>query len=349
MKTKYLILVAALLCSTATWAQNKNKNRFENELGKATQGSVQQSPVADQKTGSDIEEFGKLEDILKGTNDVSEVSYNNEAKSLDFMYNGELYWYTIESNKGDFLELKLNRKGLKAYDDDNNPKYATVAVMDAMNEVNQDFFAMKMYYDRGKGSIRICQQSFVKTTAVITPNIVLRSVAEMEKAWKAYGKAYEKFSKDVQPEKAEKKNEQADNGKGVVFEDAPVTGLNVVKISLDVLDPNEEIVGDLVDRENISSDKVFYVRPVLTLRSNESATYNLQIKIKNENGDVLYKAGGNPNVTIEYGVDVKKKKEQNCVFPKFGSNKPGSWNKGVYKMEVYDGDIMLGRMQFTIE
>ena len=349
MKTKYLILVAALLCSTATWAQSKNKNRFEDELGKATQGSVQQSPAADQKAGSDIEEFGKLEDILKGTNGISDVLYNGDEKTLDFTYNKEDYWYTIDSNKDDVIDLKLNRRGLKAYEDNGELRFVTAAVMDAMNEVNQDFFSVKMYYDREKGSIKLCQQLFVKTTAVITPNIVLKSVAEMEKAWKAYGKAYEKFSKEVQPKKAEKKNEQADNGKGVVFEDAPLSNLDVLNISLDVLDPREEIIEDLKDGEDVSSDKVFYVRPVLTLRSNESATYNLQIKIKNENGEVLYKAGGNPDVTIEYGVDVKKKKEQNFEFPKFGSNKPGSWNKGVYKVEVYDGDIQLGRMQFTIE
>ena len=348
MKAKYLILVAALVCTTTSWAQN-DLQKFAQFDKKSTQGPAQQAPSVSQKAGSDIEEFGKLEDILKGTNGISDVLYNGDEKTLDFTYNKEDYWYTIDSNKDGVIDLKLNRRGLKAYDDDHNLKFVESAVMDAMNEVNQDFFSVKMYYDREKGSIKLCQQLFVKTTAVITPNIVLKSVAEMEKAWKAYGKAYEKFSKDVQPEKAEKKSEQADNGKGVVFEDAPVTGLNVVKISLDVLDPNEEIVGDLVDRENISSDKVFYVRPVLTLRSNESATYNLQIKIKNENGDVLHMANGNPDVTIEYGVDVKKKKEQDCVFPKFGSNKPGSWNKGVYKVEVYDGDIQLGRMQFTIE
>lgn len=348
MKTKYLILVAALACTTTSWAQS-DLQKFAQFDKKSTQGPAQQAPSVSQKAGSDIEEFGKLEDILKGTNGISDVLYNGDEKTLDFTYNKEDYWYTIDSNKDGVIDLKLNRRGLKAYEDNGELRFVTAAVMDAMNEVNQDFFSVKMYYDREKGSIKLCQQLFVKTTAVITPNIVLKSVAEMERAWKAYGKAYEKFSKDVQPEKAEKKNEQADNGKGVVFEDAPVTGLNVVKISLDVLDPNEEIVGDLVDRENISSDKVFYVRPVLTLRSNESATYNLQIKIKNENGDVLHMASGNPNVTIEYGVDVKKKKEQDYKFPKFGSNKPGSWNKGVYKVEVYDGDIMLSRMQFTIE
>ena len=117
MKTKYIILAAALICSTASFAQ---KTKFNNELNQGLSNSGQQI------SGTIEEELrDKLMPVLRQVGGVSNLRYygNTADKSVDFKYKNKDYWYSAEKGSNGVVELLLTRNGRKMYSDDNKKMY----------------------------------------------------------------------------------------------------------------------------------------------------------------------------------------------------------------------------------
>ena len=336
MKTKYIILAAALICSTASFAQ---KTKFNNELNQGLSNSGQQI------SGTIEEELrDKLMPVLRQVGSVSNLRYygNTADKSVDFKYKNKDYWYSAEKSSNGVVELLLTRNGRKMYSDDNKKMYNEDAVLQAINEVNNKYFSVKMYYDRSKGSIRICQQTFVKSTSSITPEAVIRSLDEMDNAWQYYERTYLEISGD---EKIVDNPEEP--GNGVVFQQKSVSKLSVQNVIFESVDGNDNKIAD-IENGRIAHNKMQFIRPIIVCSALEADKYILDVKIFNDKG-LMLQYEDTPNFTISGPVDIKKKeKTVDASVGTFGSPDFNDWAKGTYKVEVYEGESLLHTSTFTI-
>ena len=336
MKTKYFILAAALVCSTATFAQ---QTKFHNELGQGLSNPAQQTQ------GTIDEELGeKLFNILKQVGGVANLKYygNTADKSVDFTYKNNNYWYTAENGSNGVLELVLTRQGKRMYSENNKKMYNEEAVLQAINDVNCKYKTVKMYYDRNKGAIRICQQTFVRSTSSLSPQAVLRSLDEMQNAWEYYDRAY----KDISGDENIVDNPE-EKGNGVIFAQKSVSKVSVQDILLESVDGNDNKLAS-IENGRIAHNKMQFIRPIILCSALEADKYVLDVKIVNEKGYML-QYEDNPDFTISGPVEIKKKEKQiEAYVGTFGSPDYNDWAKGTYKVEVYEGESLLKTTTFTI-
>ena len=79
MKTKYIILAAALICSTAAFAQNNQRAKFSNELNQGVSNQAQMAPGTPEQELRD-----NLVPILKQAGLNAKYYDQDGEKSVDF-------------------------------------------------------------------------------------------------------------------------------------------------------------------------------------------------------------------------------------------------------------------------
>lgn len=342
MKTKYLILVAALACTTTSWAQN-NLQKFAQFDKKTTQGPIQER--------NDFQGPGTVEQELKERllPTLLEAGFNAKyynqdgEQSVDFKYKDKNYWYTVDKVTNGAIGLTLNTNSLKMYSDDGALKYSEEAVLEAINEINNKYFSMKMYYNRQKGNIRICQQTLITTAGAVSQEIVKKSLDDMEAAWEEYVRFY----KDIAGDNADI-NTSEQPGVGVVFQDKPISKLNVSEVILESVDGNGNNLA-FIRNGSIAHKDIQFIHPILVCSSSEVKQFDIDIKIINDKGEML-RYEDETEVTIKGQADIKKKgKEFECSMGAFGSPDYNDWVKGTYTVEVYEDGAKVATEQFTIK
>lgn len=335
MKTKYIILAAALICSTATFAQDGQRNKFNNQLNQGLSNSSQQSQGTIEQELRD-----KLIPILRSAslNDARYFDQNGE-KSVDFTYNGKNYWFTADRGAQGTIELTLTRNGKKMYNDDKTLMYNEVAVLQAINEINTKYFSIKMYYDQSEGGIRICQQTTVRTVSSLAPEAIKKNLKDMENAWEEYSRFYSKYSGDEPVQ-------DNPNAPGT-FQEKPISKVTVQSIVIESVDGNGNKLAQ-VENGRIVHNKMQFIHPTIICSSSEPNTYDIQIKVIDEKG-VVQHYPDNPNITMSGSVELKKKdKQYEAALGNFGSPDYKDWKKGKYTVEVYENEAKIYTTEFTI-
>ena len=76
--------------------------------------------------------------------------------------------------------------------------------------------------------------------------------------------------------------------------------------------------------------------------------YQLGVKILNPDKKMIASAG-NKEFTTELNLLIKKaNKEQEVVFPPFGTTSPDFWQPGIYTIQIYDANVLVREDVFNI-
>lgn len=112
---------------------------------------------------------------------------------------------------------------------------------------------------------------------------------------------------------------------------------------------NSEANKPLIDYNGqIFQDRCRFIREKITVRANEAGKYYIGVKLYNPEGKLIV-----PNKHSEFTtvtpIEIKKaNKEVDVELNAFGTPDTSFWTPGVYRLEIYDSDVLVRKEAFEI-
>lgn len=268
--------------------------------------------------------------------------YYDKDNSMNINDNGVNYWFQLEaSEKSGLVFVRMQRKGFRTKGKD---AYKLEPAIKAINEVNKKHFNVKMFCDNDS-SIRIQQQFVVKTTADLKPEIIKNSIVAMCEATETFKKAYTTYEKTYTKQANDIAKEKADTV--VVVEQEEPSNVVVSSFGIASVDFNgKELIAEPTTR--INKAKAKFLIPVVTMEAMVAGSYTMNVKIYNSKNQLL-KPSNEATYTTTQDVDIKKaNKAASYDLGRFGNANGSVWTAGKYKVEIFEGDILVMTDNFTI-
>ena len=271
--------------------------------------------------------------------------FDSRDESLNFRYNGTLYWITFKANGEDMI-YTLHRKPI------------------VMAKEGQDQFEANL--DREKGTWAANLMTGTNTyKAFLTGNKIDLQFPNISSSTEEYCKVLMSLLNEFESSKTDFNKEfyKATEITDSIHSYWSSPELTMVRMQPEITSRNPLYVNK-VDFQNVGSDgspiseygypllstKLEYLQPRVNLQVADKAkgSYVMTIKIIDPYGRTLVKDWA-LNFTANTIVEVKNTNPQDYPLSIISSPEEGYWLPGVYMIELFNNEEMIYNQKFTIQ
>lgn len=290
----------------------------------------------------------QLEKALKDAGYATQ--FDSKDNSINFRYKDVLHWFTWESTDGQVIYLQLNKKGFKLTGDGAFDKDLAII---AVNEVNRQYKAVKMYIEKER--IVQCQQIILKSPADLNRPMLEGYLRAFDNADNTFKTAYKKLADDkakVAADKAKAEEEAAKakaKADSVVYVEKEAVSPVIMQGNIEIanVDAHGKTITDY--GQTINSESARYLQVKLKAYTEVAGKYTLNARVTTPDKHYMLPENG---AKYSYSTEVtfkKAKKVQEILLKPFGKQTGSVWTtKGEYILELWDGDIYLGKQTFVV-
>lgn len=246
-------------------------------------------------------------------------SIDTRDNSVCFKSGDVFFWVTFDGNSP--VLYTIHRKGLKF---DTDPAFKVSIATIACNEVNRRHYVKCVCKDK---RIEFVMQTYAKEPSDFHGGFrkMLNAFKDVEVTFKkAYEQRYDRWRKDsIAAHKP-------------IMPDTPV-GNSPLKVTY-IAFGNFDAVGNVISDYNqpLRKSACRFIKASVNVSSSEKGIFKLGMRIVNPDGKAMV-----ANKGVDYcsatNIEIKKtSKEQEYNLDSYGSDKPGFWKAGEYKVEIFD-------------